>query len=405
MKTYIRGTNNKDENLLINKGIIRKSRNALNGKEEIGLSVSDPEHLENISNHFDHVYEVHGDEIGIGSDGEPLLDTKKLKFIKWIKKKAGLNNKMNNKPTFFNKDMAKRIAKKTAIGGAVGLGVKASGYASLSKHLDYNHPNSDEAHDYIHDKINEAKKSNSEIILDLDYLDKFYDHPNKRKLARKASNVLSHSARVGAGIGAAKGIYDEFKRYRKEMKEHEEMNKTAAARRPSVGTRARLPISKKPEYAYENFFARKDYNDIHFNSKNNYQNHILNQQPSRESQRSNIINPGLHEKSTTYSKSKEKASLTRKDPDYYSEKYIKDSVEKAKSDRVDKSRHIMSAINKSDVARSRDGYYRLPETNNSNGLSTGAKLGIGAGGAVIGALALRRYLKKRRQTKEQGEKK
>jgi hypothetical protein len=39
------------------------------------------------------------------------------------------------------------------------------------------------------------------------------------------------------------------------------------------------------------------------------------------------------------------------------------------------------------------------------GLSTGAKLGIGAGGAVIGALALRKYLKKRRQEKEQGENK
>lgn len=87
-RLYIRGTNNKNEHMLINDGTIRRSKNSITGKEEIGLSVADPSSIKNIEKYFNNIYEVYGKEIAIGSDGEPILDINKLKFKRWIKKEA-----------------------------------------------------------------------------------------------------------------------------------------------------------------------------------------------------------------------------------------------------------------------------------------------------------------------------
>lgn len=74
---YYRGTNNADEPELIKSGLIRPSINHLTGDYEIGLSVSDVE--EPLMKYFKYVYKVTGKEIGLGSDGEPLLDIKTVK--------------------------------------------------------------------------------------------------------------------------------------------------------------------------------------------------------------------------------------------------------------------------------------------------------------------------------------
>jgi len=81
--SYYRGTNNIHEPELIKNKQLRASKNHISGKHESGLSVSDTLH---ISNFFKYVYKVSGREIGIGSDGEPILDIESIKFIKWVKK-------------------------------------------------------------------------------------------------------------------------------------------------------------------------------------------------------------------------------------------------------------------------------------------------------------------------------
>ena len=81
-KIYYRGTDNPKEQYLINTETIRPSINHVTGKPEIGLSVSD---VPSISKYFRYMYSLHGDEVGIGSDGEPLLSLGSIEFIEWIK--------------------------------------------------------------------------------------------------------------------------------------------------------------------------------------------------------------------------------------------------------------------------------------------------------------------------------
>ena len=76
MNLYYRGTNNENEiNLIKNKSIMN-SLNHITGIREIGLSVSDT--MMPIIDYYEYVYTVNGIEIGIGSDGEPLLDIETL---------------------------------------------------------------------------------------------------------------------------------------------------------------------------------------------------------------------------------------------------------------------------------------------------------------------------------------
>jgi len=82
MKTYYRGTNNIHEPALLMQGILTKSKNHLTGDEENGLSVSD---VSDVGDFFDHMYLVTGEEIGLGADGEPLLDLDTAKFLQWIR--------------------------------------------------------------------------------------------------------------------------------------------------------------------------------------------------------------------------------------------------------------------------------------------------------------------------------
>ena len=98
-KLYYRGTNNINEPQYIINGTFHLSKNHLTNKLEKGLSVADvfnnesgisvSSTYEQLLKYFKYVYIVTGDEIGIGSDGEPLLDVKTLKFINWIQ---GENN-------------------------------------------------------------------------------------------------------------------------------------------------------------------------------------------------------------------------------------------------------------------------------------------------------------------------
>jgi len=82
-KVYYRGTNNKNEPHLLKKGKLKPSTNLLTNTKEKGLSVSDI--LEPIQQYYDFVYRVTGKEIGIGSDGEPLLKLDSVKFVDWVK--------------------------------------------------------------------------------------------------------------------------------------------------------------------------------------------------------------------------------------------------------------------------------------------------------------------------------
>ncbi|MDB4378628.1 minor capsid protein [bacterium] len=78
-KVYYRGTNNPDEIELVKAGTIRKSKNQLTGAYEEGLSVSDVEAP--LKKYFKYTYRVTGKEVGLGSDGEPLLDVNSLKIV------------------------------------------------------------------------------------------------------------------------------------------------------------------------------------------------------------------------------------------------------------------------------------------------------------------------------------
>lgn len=82
-KTYFRGTNNPNEDELVKRKELRPSLNHITNKREIGISVSD---VPDVEKYFDYLYTITGIEVGEGADGEPLLDPKTIKFVKWIKR-------------------------------------------------------------------------------------------------------------------------------------------------------------------------------------------------------------------------------------------------------------------------------------------------------------------------------
>ena len=83
---FYRATSSKKEAEYIRKGIIRPSANHMTGKKEDGLSVWE------ISKYPSDILEkVSGDVIGIGSDGEPLLDVKTVKLLE-----ADVNDQYND---------------------------------------------------------------------------------------------------------------------------------------------------------------------------------------------------------------------------------------------------------------------------------------------------------------------
>lgn len=80
-KIYYRGTNNPNEDQLVRNKQLRPSLNHITNKREKGISVSD---VPDVGGYFDYLYTLTGDEIGLGADGEPLLDPTTIEFIQWI---------------------------------------------------------------------------------------------------------------------------------------------------------------------------------------------------------------------------------------------------------------------------------------------------------------------------------
>jgi hypothetical protein len=78
---YYRGTNNPNEDSLIKNKEIRPSLDHITQKREQGLSVSD---VPSVGKYFKYLYKLTGKEIGLGADGEPLLDIDTVEFINWI---------------------------------------------------------------------------------------------------------------------------------------------------------------------------------------------------------------------------------------------------------------------------------------------------------------------------------
>lgn len=73
---FFRGTDNAEEINYLRDGTIRASKNHMTGEQEDGLSVwESPKYA------FKYQYRVSGDVVGIGSDGEPLLDPKSVKLV------------------------------------------------------------------------------------------------------------------------------------------------------------------------------------------------------------------------------------------------------------------------------------------------------------------------------------
>jgi hypothetical protein len=70
--TYWRFTNNKDEYELAKLGKLKNSRNHADNVEEAGLSVDDGLHYG--VQGYKYAYQISGPKVGIGSDGEPLID-------------------------------------------------------------------------------------------------------------------------------------------------------------------------------------------------------------------------------------------------------------------------------------------------------------------------------------------
>ena len=77
--TFFRGTNNDKEIQYLKNGTIKPSVNHSSNEAEDGLSV-----WEDVKYPFKHLYRVSGDVISVGADGEPVLDTKTVKFIEQI---------------------------------------------------------------------------------------------------------------------------------------------------------------------------------------------------------------------------------------------------------------------------------------------------------------------------------
>lgn len=81
-RIYYRGTNNPNEDQLVRTKQLRPSLNHITNKREQGISVSD---VPDVGKYFNHLYKLTGKEIGIGADGEPLLDPTTIEFIGWVR--------------------------------------------------------------------------------------------------------------------------------------------------------------------------------------------------------------------------------------------------------------------------------------------------------------------------------
>lgn len=73
---FFRGTDNEKELDYLKNGTIRASKNHMTGEQEDGVSV-----WESPKYPFKYQYRVSGEVIGVGSDGEPLLDPKSIKLV------------------------------------------------------------------------------------------------------------------------------------------------------------------------------------------------------------------------------------------------------------------------------------------------------------------------------------
>ena len=80
-KIYYRGTNNPNEDSLVKNKQLQTYLNHITNKREKGISVSD---VPDVGKYFNYLYTLTGKEIGIGADGEPLLDPTTIEFIEWI---------------------------------------------------------------------------------------------------------------------------------------------------------------------------------------------------------------------------------------------------------------------------------------------------------------------------------
>lgn len=109
---YFRCTDNKGEIDLAKTRTIKPSLNHIDGYREKGISVSQHPHYHG---QYKYIYVVKGDEIAVGSDGEPVLDIATIQVVsplytslprKWILEKekrkvkslrdAGLNEKISD---------------------------------------------------------------------------------------------------------------------------------------------------------------------------------------------------------------------------------------------------------------------------------------------------------------------
>lgn len=73
---FFRGTDNKDEINYLKNGTMRPSTNHMTGEAEDGVSVWEyPKYS------FKYQYRVSGEIVGIGSDGEPVLDPKTIQLV------------------------------------------------------------------------------------------------------------------------------------------------------------------------------------------------------------------------------------------------------------------------------------------------------------------------------------
>lgn len=73
---FFRGSDNKKDLNYLKNGTIRVSTNHMTGEKEDGVSV-----WESPKYPFKYQYRVSGEVVGVGSDGEPLLDPKSIKLI------------------------------------------------------------------------------------------------------------------------------------------------------------------------------------------------------------------------------------------------------------------------------------------------------------------------------------
>ena len=92
---FWRFTNLKNEPLLAAKGELRKSINHADNTVEAGLSVADGAHYS--AQGYKYGYQVSGSVIGVGSDGEPLLDVRSLRPVSKISTVEKISNMDRNK--------------------------------------------------------------------------------------------------------------------------------------------------------------------------------------------------------------------------------------------------------------------------------------------------------------------